>query len=159
MSSYVDLNGQNYKNVPFTVLNDLLADVVLGQDFMNKHQNVNIHSGGPMPTLHIGALNTVKTSTPIRLFQHLKTDCKPIATKSRRYSHAGSEFISSEVKRLLREELIESSNSPWRAQPLVVTQENHKKRMVIDNSQTVNKYTLLDAYPLPRMQDVVQKIA
>ena len=155
----VDLNGQNYKNVPFTVLNDLLADVVLGQDFMNKHQNVNIHLGGPMPTLHIGALNTVKTSTPIRLFQHLKTDCKPIATKSRRYSHADSEFISSEVKRLLREELIESSNSPWRAQPLVVTQENHKKRMVIDYSQTVNKYTLLDAYPLPRMQDVVQKIA
>ena len=63
------------------------------------------------------------------------------------------------MKRLLREELIESSNSPWRAQPLVVTQENHKKRMVIDYSQTVNKYTLLDAYPLPRMQDVVQKIA
>ena len=115
--------------------------------------------GGPIPTLHIGALNTVKTSTPIRLFQHLKTDCKPIATKSRRYSHADSEFISSEVKRLLREGLIESSNSPWRAQPLVVTQENHKKRMVIDYSQTVNKYTLLDAYPLPRMQDVVQKIA
>ena len=125
----VDLNGQNYKNVPFTVLNDLLADVVLGQDLMNKHQNINIHLGGPMPTLHIGALNTVKTSALIRFFQHLKTDCKPIATKSRRYSHADSEFISSEVKRLLREGLIESSsNSPWRAQPLVVTQENHKKR-------------------------------
>ena len=63
------------------------------------------------------------------------------------------------MKRFLREGLIESTNSPWRAQPLVVTQENHKKRMVIDYSQTVNKYTLLDAYPLPRMQDVVQKIA
>ena len=31
--------------------------------------------------------------------------------------------------------------------------------MVIDYSQTVNKYTLLDAYSLPRMQDVVQKVA
>jgi len=30
--------------------------------------------------------------------------------------------------------------------------------MVIDYSQTVNKYTLLDAYPLPRMQDVVQNV-
>ena len=64
------------------------------------------------------------------------------------------------MKRLLREGLIESSNSPWQAQLLVVTQENHKKCMVIDYSQTVvNKYTLLDAYPLPRMQDMVQKIA
>ena len=55
--------------------------------------------------------------------------------------------------------MIEPSNSPWRAQPLVVTQENHKRRMVIDYSQTVNKYTLLDAYPLPRMRDVVQNVA
>ena len=75
------------------------------------------------------------------------------------YSYADSEFISSEVKRLLREGLFKFSNSPWRAQPLVVAQENHKKRMVIDYSQTVNKCTHLDSCSLLRMQDVVQKIA
>ena len=31
--------------------------------------------------------------------------------------------------------------------------------MVIDYSQTVNKYTLLDVYPLPQIQDVVQNVA
>ena len=31
--------------------------------------------------------------------------------------------------------------------------------MVIDYSQTVNKYTLLGAYPLPRIQDVGQNVA
>ena len=31
--------------------------------------------------------------------------------------------------------------------------------MVIDYSQTVNKYTLLDAYPLPQIQDVVHNVA
>ena len=31
--------------------------------------------------------------------------------------------------------------------------------MVIDYSQTVNKFTLLDAYPLPHMQDIVRRIA
>ena len=35
----------------------------------------------------------------------------------------------------------------------------HKKRMVIDYSQTVNKFTLLDAYPLSHMQDIVRRIA
>ena len=89
-----------------------------------------------MPTLNISALSKVKTSTPIRLFQYLKTDCKPIATKSRRHSQAVSELTSYKVKRLLREGLIEFSNSTWRAQLLVVTQENHKRRMVIDYSQT-----------------------
>ena len=46
----VKLNGQIYNQVSFTVLEDLLTDVILGQDFMNKHQNVNIHLGGPLPT-------------------------------------------------------------------------------------------------------------
>jgi len=31
--------------------------------------------------------------------------------------------------------------------------------MVIDYSQTINRFTQLDAYPLPRMQDVVQNVA
>ena len=147
----VELNGQTYDDVSFTVLNALFTDVILGQDFMNKDQNVNIHLVGPMPTLHLGTLQSVKTFTPIRLFEHLKSDCRPTATKSRKYSRMDSDCISAEVKRLLKESLKEPSNSPWRAQPLVVTQGNHKKRIVIDCSQTVNKYTLLDAYPLPRM--------
>ena len=155
----VELNGFTYENVPFIVLNELITDVILGQDFMHKHQNVNIHFGGAMPTLHLGVLQTVKTSTPVHLFERLKVDCRPIATKSRRYSRADAQFISAEVSRLFKEGLIESSTSPWRAQPLVVTQENHKKRMVIDYSQTINKFTLLDAYPLPRMLDVVNKVA
>ena len=64
-----------------------------------------------------------------------------------------------EVKNIFNDDLIEPSSSPWRAQPLVVTHVNHKKKMVIDYSQTVNKFTLLDAYPLPYMQDIVRRIA
>ena len=68
-------------------------------------------------------------------------------------------FISAEIERLLKNDLIEASSSPWRAQPFVVTPENHRKRMVIDYSQTINKFTQLNAYPLPRMQDVVNSVA
>ena len=64
-----------------------------------------------------------------------------------------------ETKRLLLEGIIERSNSPWRAQVVVTTNENYKKRMCIDYSQTVNKFTLLDGYPLPRLQDVVNKVS
>ena len=60
---------------------------------------------------------------------------------------------------LIKNNLIEESNSPWRAQPLVVIQDNHKKRMFINYSQTINKFTQLDAYPLPRMRDVVNNVA
>ena len=64
-----------------------------------------------------------------------------------------------DVRRLLSEDLIEQSNSPWRAQPFVITPENHGKRLVIDYSQTINKFIQLDAYPLPLMQDVVNNVA
>ena len=112
-----------------------------------------------VPRMHQGALQAIKTSTPVKLIEHRRENTQPIATKPRRYSQADTEFISSEVRKLFNNDLIEPNSSPWRAQPLVVTQVNHKKKMVIDYSQTVNKFTLLDGYPLPQMQDIVKRIA
>ena len=63
-----------------------------------------------------------------------------------------------EVKRLLKENIIEPSKSPWRAQVLIMTNENHKKRMVVHYSQTINRYTQLGAYPLPRIDEMVSNI-
>ena len=64
----VHLNGKEYKKVSFTVLDDLLTDAILGQDFMARHKNVKIHFGGEIPTWHLGALQAIKTSTPVKLF-------------------------------------------------------------------------------------------
>ena len=36
---------------------------------------------------------------------------------------------------------------------------HRKKRLCIDYSQSVNKYTYLDAYPLPRINEFVNKIS
>ena len=49
----VKLNNQNYDQVSFIVQKGLLTDVILGQDFMDKHQNVNISFGGLLLTLHL----------------------------------------------------------------------------------------------------------
>ena len=86
-------------------------------------------------------------------------DCRPIASKSRRYSFDDRKFIENETQRLLREGIIEPSNSPWRAQIVVTKDDNHKKRLAIDYSQMVNRFTQLDGYPLPRVDDTVNKIA
>ncbi|XP_068204742.1 uncharacterized protein [Palaemon carinicauda] len=57
--------------------------------------------------------------------------------------------------------VIEPSISPWRAQVVVVKDpvDRHKKRLCIDYSQTINQYTELDAYPLPRIEDMVHDLA
>ena len=112
---------------------------------------INIHFGGFKPASRLGALQPIKTSTPVKLFVHLKDNC--------RYSTHDKKFISTEVKRLLAYDLIEPSHSPWQAQPFIITSENHPKRMVIDYSQNTNNFTQLDAYPLPLLQGVVKQVA
>ena len=96
---------------------------------------------------------------PPALFTYLSADCHPIAIKSRRYPYEDRQFIQREVARLEEEDIIEPSNSPWRAQVLVVTNDRQKRRLVIDYSQTINRFTSLDAFPLPRINEIVNKIA
>ena len=97
--------------------------------------------------------------SPPPFFKNLDPNCKPIITKSRPYSAEDRKFIAEEVERLLSEGIIEPSNFPWRAQVVVTRNERHKKRLVIDFSQTINKFTYLDAYPLPNLNETVNTVA
>ena len=81
------------------------------------------------------------------------------STKSRQYSQADKNFIRQEFEKLLRKEIIEPSVSPWRAQVTVTKNDRHKKRMVIDYSQTITRFTELDAYPVPRIDDLMNNLA
>ena len=42
---------------------------------------------------------------------------------------------------------------------VVVKSESRKKSLAVDYSETINKFTLIDGYPLPRVDDMVNKIA
>ena len=99
--------------------------------------------------------------TPRSLFSNLIPDCKPIATRSRRYSRSDKLFIKQSVKKLHAGDIVEHSTSPWRSQPVVVHGDGEfsKDRMCIDFSQTINIYTLPDAYPLPNISEQVNEIA
>ena len=83
--------------------------------------------------------------------------CHPIANKSRKYSQSDRNSIRDKVQRFSELKIIEPSNSRWRDQVLLVNKK--KRRMVIDYSQTINKYTQLDAYPSPKSDELINKIA
>ena len=136
-----------YENVKLSILEKPCSEVLIGLDILQQHKSLNLHLGGPKPALSICALSKLSILPPSP-FANLTPGIKPTATKSRKYSSTDRTFIESEVQRLLREGIIEPSNSPWRAQVLVTTNENHRKRMVIDYSKTINLFTHLDAYPL-----------
>ncbi|GAA48338.1 retrovirus-related Pol polyprotein from transposon opus [Clonorchis sinensis] len=148
----------SYNGLKLFVMPNLCTDVLLGHDFLGLHGKVEISFGGDRDAFSICGLTAVNVESP-SLFANLSPDCKPVATKSRRHHPDDEKFIRAEVDRLLQEGIIEPSTSPWRAQVLVTKNVNHKRRMVVDYSQTINRFTYLDAYPLPRLDKMIEEIS
>ena len=100
--------------------------------------------GGPLKAIEVNQCNTCGVAAadiqPPRLFQFLDPKIHPIATTSRRFNLIEMQFIRKEVEKLLAQGVIEPSRSPWHAQVLVNKDERHKRRMVIDYSQTINRF-------------------
>ena len=163
VTSNLDVQGQTYKNLSFGVISKLCAVVVLGQSFLNKHSEVLLKLKETQKRLVIDNKPycgvSISNFGGRRLFRNLPLDHKPIAMKSRKFNGSDKAFIKNEVSHLLKEGIIEPSLSPCRAEVLVTKDERHKRRMVVDYSQTINRYTLLDAYPLPKINEIIAQIA
>ena len=153
----VNLKYLDNTNAPLFVMDNLCTELIIGQDILNQHDSLKMYFGGKKPVLTVCGLANLN-DTISSLFSNIDPACKPIAVKSRRYNHLDKKFIDAEVQRLLMDDIIEPSTSPSRAQVVVVSDETHKKRMVVDYSTTFNKFTYLDAYPLPRIDDQAYKI-
>ena len=160
-----EISGYQYRNVDLKVLDSLCADMILGIDLMKKHNAVQFHMGGKGDDLIIDGFSplcglTTVNREPQRLFEYLDEGCKPIRSPSRKYSSDDNRFIANEVQRMLQEGIIVPSSSPWRAQLHIDKDEKTgKKRLCVDYSQTINKYTQQNAYPLPTMHDQVTQIS
>jgi hypothetical protein len=156
-SGLLTIKDRSYNDVEFSVLPNLCADIILGYPFLRIHKDVSVSFGGPEPSLRV--CSAIMKVPQAKLFQNLTADCYPVATKSRRFSASDDIFIEGEIQRMLREGIIEPSNSPWRAQIVLTSSESRKRRMVVDFSRTINRFTMLDAYPLPRIDDLVNEVA
>ena len=146
----VYVQGKKYTLV-VSIMKNLFVDLILGKDFMALHKSVTFQfdktSGNPPLILSdnssssVCAFSAMKVDPPL-LFKHMSPDTKPISCKSKRYSKPDEDFIRETIQDWCQKGIIEPSNSPWRAQPLVTTEtETHRKRVVIDYSRTVNRYT------------------
>ena len=151
------------------ILENLCCDIIIGHDILANHDSLVMKFRGCKPPIRIGPDSTsherlamaVSKIVPPPLFSNLSPDIRPIACGSRRYSDTGIQFIRKTTDELLKNGMIRHSNSPWRAQVLVVDLDkpHSRPRMVVDYSRTINKYTELDAYPLPLIDSQVSKIA
>ena len=151
------LNHLRY-DVCLSVVGSLVAPVLVGRDLMRLHSSIELSFGGNLPPakFNVAAMTTLQCKlydiVPGVEISHLV----PLTTQSHRFVRH-SEFIKTEVSRLLKEGIIHESQSPWRAQCFVVNY-SKKPRMVVDYSNTINRYTPLDSYPIPRIEDILNKV-
>ena len=143
----------------FYVVSELVFPVIVGMDLLCQHSKVVLSLGGSLEPLEICcALSPIQDTPTYRLLPGVDLErLKPVAVPSRRFT-AHADFIKIEVERLLKEGIIQESQSPWRAQ-CFVTNTHKKPRLVIDYSGTINRFTPLDSYPSARIESILDKVA
>ena len=129
-------------------------------------QKTTFKYGKPLPELMVDnanqfcTLNATEMEEP-SLFPNSSPNCKPIAVKSWHFNKEDQFFINKEIRNLFSEGIIKESVSQWRSSLVVikVPTDCHKKQMRVDYSQTINQYTELDVYPLPRINKMINELA
>ena len=155
----VDLifSNKHFHNRSFTIVKNLCADVIIGLDILGEFSSVTLELGGEKDPLTVCSMHAIP---PASLFGNLDPSIQPIRVKSKRYSTEDKVFINNEITNLRDRNKIEESHSPWRAQVLVHRGDaNHRDRFIIDYSRTINRYTSLDAYPVPRIDEMVEELS
>lgn len=96
---------------------------------------------------------------PQRIFQHAidTGDSKPVNHNAYPLSYSQLEEQTSQIQELLDKGLIRTSSSPWGFPVLFVKKPEGKWRMCIDY-RGLNALTERNTYPLPRIQDCLDRI-
>ena len=100
-----------------------------------------------------------ETLPPTRVVQHpIETgDAKPVNIQPYQLSHSQLEEQVQQIKELLDKKLIRTSASPWGFPVLFVKKPGGEWRMCIDY-RALNNVTVKNTYPLPRIQDCLDRI-
>lgn len=110
-----------------------------------------------MPALYDDS--DVQTLTTAPVVHRIETgDARPTVSRGRNLSPKENDVIDAEVEKLLTKQIIRPSKSPWCAQPVVVPKPDGSSRFC-SNFRALNKVTVKEKYLLPRMEDLIDRLA
>ena len=82
-------------------------------------------------------------------------DPRPIVVRPKHYTEEQQEVIIAETESMLRDGIIEHSNSPYAFEPSLVMKPDGRWRFCV-NYQRLNNITTRDNYPFPRIVDILK---
>lgn len=110
-----------------------------------------------MPSLYDES--EVQTLTTAPVVHRIETgDANPVVSRGRRLSPKENDVVDQEVEKLLKKGVIRPSKSPWCAKPVVVPKPDGSSRFC-SNFRALDMVTIKDKYPLPRMTELIDRLA
>ena len=89
---------------------------------------------------------------------HIDTgDNAPICMRPIRRSRASEDTVNDEIQQLIDRGMLVPSRSPWASPVLIVKKKDGSNRVVIDYRR-LNNITKKDSYPLPRIDDALDRL-
>jgi len=114
-------------------------------------RNINVFAEDP--------LNPGIANLPSDLDFHINTgDHAPVISRPYRAPLAKRKLIEEHISNLLRANLIQPSRSDWASPVLLVPKKDGTTRFCVD-FRRVNKLTVPDSFPLPRVDDTLDSLA
>ena len=83
---------------------------------------------------------------------------KPIKQPPRRFPPILAETVDKEVESMMKRGIVQPSHSSWSSGVVLVKKKDGSMRFCVDY-RCLNKATIKDAYPLPRVDDSIDKLA
>ena len=87
----------------------------------------------------------------------IQTTGPPIAQKAYRAPLLKRQIIDEEIDKMLNDDIIRPSSSPWSSPVLIVPKKDGTSRFCVDYRH-LNSVTKKDRYPLPQIQDIFDSI-
>lgn len=88
---------------------------------------------------------------------HLQPGTTPIKLSPYRVSSAKADVIKKELDDMLKLGVIEPSTSPWSAPVVLIPKPDKTLHFCVDYRR-LNKVTIPDAFPMPRIDDLIDKV-
>ena len=111
--------------------------------------------------LHRGFANEVNTKEqaglPVAMRLRLQPGTEPVARPPLRVNYQQREIIRQHVDDMKRMGIVEDSQSAWASAVVLSMKPNGKWRFNFD-ARGINKHTIVDHYPLPRTEDVLERL-
>lgn len=85
-------------------------------------------------------------------------DTRPIRHRPRRAPRVHQEEIDSQVEKMLEQNIIVPSDSPWSSPVVLVKKKDGSQRFCVDYRK-LNAASVKDAYPLPRIDDSLDALS